>query len=100
MVVGYRVNWLTYWIAKAMLKVPYIAMGNLLAGEMLATEFVQQRCQGELLAGAVAAMLDDPARCRDIEQRYDAIHRSLRLDSASLAADAIAELLKQKKAVL
>jgi lipid-A-disaccharide synthase len=96
MVVGYRVSWLSYVIFKYMIKVPYIAMANLLAGEMLAPELLQHRCRPELLAKAVGEMLDDMPRRLQIQSRYTAIHDELCLDSSAMAAQAVVELLQEK----
>jgi lipid-A-disaccharide synthase len=97
MVVGYRVNAFSYHLFRRLIRVPYIAMANLLAGEMLAPELIQHDCRPELLAPALTALLDDPARRAYIAERYAAIHRELRLDSASLAADAVLELLQRRR---
>jgi len=97
MVVGYRVSWLTAMIVKRLIKVPFVAMANLLAGEMLAPELLQDECRPERLADALTHLLDDgPARER-IEARYAAIHEGLRRNSAELAAEAVIELLRQSK---
>ena len=50
MVVGYRVHPLTYHLVKQLrlVKVPYVAMANLLAGRELAPEFLQGPLPGGL----------------------------------------------------
>ncbi|MBF0255308.1 MAG: lipid-A-disaccharide synthase [Gammaproteobacteria bacterium] len=96
MLVAYRLNPLTYALFKRLIRVPWIAMANLLAGEELAEEFVQQRCQPELLAQGLVALLADAPRRQRIAQRYGEIHAQLRLDSAKLAADAVLELLRSR----
>lgn len=93
MVVGYRLNALSYALMRRLLQVPHVAMANLLAGEALAPEFLQRDCTPEALAQAVTVFLDNPGRCRTIAQRYAGIHQELRKDSAALAADAIVALM-------
>ena len=61
MVVGYRGHPLTAMVARAVIQVPYLTLINIAAGAEIAPEFLQQRCNGEALAGAIAALLDDPA---------------------------------------
>jgi lipid-A-disaccharide synthase len=95
MVVGYRVHAITYWTARLLrlVRVPYIAMANLLAGEGLAPEFVQGACTPENLAGAVAAFLDAPQRRAEIRARYRQLAAALRRDTSREAAAAVLSLL-------
>ncbi len=95
MVVAYRLNPLTYRIAKAfkLLKVPYVAMANLLAGEELAPEFIQDACRPEAIGAALLEFLAHPRRVAEIQARYLAIHREMRLDAGDRAAEAVLELI-------
>ncbi|KXX64387.1 lipid-A-disaccharide synthase [Marichromatium gracile] len=95
MLVGYRLHPLTYHLVKqlGLVKVPHIAMANLLAGRELAPEFVQSRCRAELLAPALLELLDDQARRAEIEREYARIHRDLRCDAAREAARAVLDLI-------
>ncbi len=95
MVVAYRVHPLTYRLLRLlrMVKVPYAAMANLLAGRELAPEFLQGRCRAELLAPAVLAFLDDPARVAEVTAEYARIHAGMRHDAARTAALAVLELI-------
>ncbi|QHC36216.1 lipid-A-disaccharide synthase [Komagataeibacter xylinus] len=61
MAVTYRVNPLTAAIARRLIRVPYVAMVNLLAGHRLVPELLQERCTPELLAATVERLLADPA---------------------------------------
>ena len=96
MVVGYRVNALTYWTARLLrlVRVPHIAMANLLAGEGLAPEFVQGGCSPANLAGAVEGFLDAPSRCAAIRARYRELAAELRRDTSREAAAAVLGLLE------
>jgi lipid-A-disaccharide synthase len=95
MVVAYRVHPISYHLVKqlGLVKVPYIAMANLLAEQELAPEFIQDRCRAELLAPAVLAFLDDPAAVAEIQAKYRDIHLGLRKDAAASAARAVLELV-------
>ncbi|MEO5344306.1 MAG: lipid-A-disaccharide synthase [Gammaproteobacteria bacterium SHHR-1] len=96
MVVAYRMNGLSFALVRRLLRVPWVAMANLLAQAELAPEFIQERCQPQALADALLALLEDPERRQQIAQRYAEIHAELRLDSARLAADAVLELLRSR----
>jgi lipid-A-disaccharide synthase len=95
MVVGYRVHPITYHLVKQLrlVKVPYVAMANLLAGRGLAPEFIQGRCRPDLLAPALLALLDDPSRIAQIQAEYTRVHEGMRHHAAQQAAAAVIELL-------
>ena len=61
MAVTYRVNPLTAMIARRLIKVPYAAMVNLLAGRELVPELLQQDSNPARLAEAIATLLTDDA---------------------------------------
>jgi lipid-A-disaccharide synthase len=96
MVVAYRLSSLTYWLAKTfkLVKVSHVAMANLLAGDALAPEFIQDKAQPEPMARALLAFLHDPARVAAIERRYHDIHRQMRRGSGDQAAAAVLEWLQ------
>ncbi len=98
MVVAYRLSRLTYWLVNTfnLVKIPYVAMANLLAEEALAPEFIQDAATPEALSSAVLEFLDDPERVAQIELRYASLHREMRQDSSSKAAEAVLELIKGK----
>ena len=58
----YRTSALTYAIGKRIVTVPFLAMPNLLAGEAVLPEFVQDAASPEALAGAVSELLQSPAK--------------------------------------
>jgi len=62
MVVFYRLSWPTYALARAMIRVPYIAMANLLAGRALVPELIQRDATPEKIARAALELLADPRR--------------------------------------
>ncbi len=58
MVVSYRVHPITYQIFKRLIKVPWVALPNLLAEEQLVPEFLQEDMQPEKMGRALLALLD------------------------------------------
>ena len=58
MVVGYRVNALTATIARRLIRVPHIALVNLVANRGVVPERIQDEMTGEELATTVAPLLD------------------------------------------
>jgi lipid-A-disaccharide synthase len=100
MVVAYRVHPLSYQVVKrlGLVKVPYVAMANILVGRALAPEFIQDRCRPELMAPAVLSALRSPQRVQEIQAEYTRIHRALRRDSAVAAASEVLQLLEAEGA--
>lgn len=95
MVVAYRLNALTYWIVNRfnLVRIPHVAMANLLAGEALAPEFIQHAATPEALAGALSELIDSPERVRHIQRRYRQLHKRLQQDSSRKAAEAVLSLV-------
>jgi lipid-A-disaccharide synthase len=67
-VVAYKVPKFEEFIGRRLIQVPTIVLPNLILGENAFPEFLQDEANGEALAQAVAALLDDgPARRRQVE---------------------------------
>jgi len=66
MVVVYRLHPLTFWLARRLVKVPFVAMANLVSDDGSGTGTVPELVQGdatpERVAAEAAAYLEDPAR--------------------------------------
>jgi lipid-A-disaccharide synthase len=94
MVVAYRLSRLTAFLLRdlGIVKVKHVAQPNLLAGERLVPEFLQEEATPAQLARAVREWLDAPAAVKALERRFTALHATLRQDGARVAADAILEL--------
>ncbi len=94
MVVAYRVSETTRRIFETLklLKVPYVALPNLLAGEALVPELLQEAASPEALGEAVLGFLDDPERCARLVGRFAQIHRVLKRDADRRAAEAVLAL--------
>jgi lipid-A-disaccharide synthase len=58
-VVVYRVSALTYAIAKRVVKVPHVAMANLIAGKRVVPELIQSECTPEHILRALEPLLPD-----------------------------------------
>jgi len=60
----YRVASLTWWVGRAVVRVPFLGMINLLAGKEIAREFLQANAQPVALAAEVKRLLDDTDNAR------------------------------------
>jgi lipid-A-disaccharide synthase len=93
MVIAYRQSPLTWALMRSMLYLPYVGMPNILAGERLVPELLQDEANPAALAAALLALWrDEPARKRQIE-RFHEFHHLLRQNTAQKAADAVLEVL-------
>ncbi len=97
----YRVAPLTYWVGRAVVRVPFLGMVNLLAGKEIAREFLQGRAQPAALAEEVLRLLDDPTARGTQARELAAVAANLSGDPRSSghtasanAAEAILALLR------
>jgi len=92
-VVAYKVSWLTKTMVQLLASVKYFSMPNNLAGYRLVPELMQDDCTAESLSIEVERYLDDDAEISKVKQAFVQIRQSLDLDSDSLAAEAVVEML-------
>ena len=62
-VIGYRVNTLTAFVGKMLIKTPYANLINICLGREAVPEFIQENCTPDNLAREVARLLDDEGLC-------------------------------------
>ncbi|MCK8516385.1 lipid-A-disaccharide synthase [Methylonatrum kenyense] len=96
MVVAYKVTPVTGWLARRLIKVPFIAMPNLIAGERLVDEFAQEQATVANLGPAMLALLDDRSQREELITRFRALHAMMKQDANRQAALAVARLLEQR----
>jgi lipid-A-disaccharide synthase len=89
MVIAYRQSPVTWALMKRMLYLPYIGLPNILAGERLVPEFVQDKATPGALANALLDLLQDPGAQRRQIERFREIHAVLKQDTAQKAAAAV-----------
>jgi lipid-A-disaccharide synthase len=96
-VVLYRLSRFEYEIGRRIVKVPYIAMPNLLAGEAVFPEFIQEAATPEALATAALQFLeDDTLRARTRKQINRAVATLGPPGSCRRAAKAVLSLLDSR----
>lgn len=98
MVVGYRMKPLTYFLAKHLVKTPYISLPNLLADEMLVPEMIQEDCTAEKLTEKLIPYLEqDESAVQNrhvLIQRFTDLHQQIQCDADKQAAQAVIDLLE------
>jgi len=94
-VVLYKTSPLTHALGRALLKVPYLAMPNLLAGEELFPEFIQSAANADNLAEASLRLLRDKAERTRILDGLDRVATRLgKPGAAPRAAQAVLAILE------
>lgn len=96
MVVAYKLHWLTWLLARFLVKTPFVSLPNLLAGEALVPELLQGEATAEALAAETLRWLQDVPYRDSRLQRFGQLHESLRQGGDSLAATAVQQLLQKK----
>ena len=89
MIIVYRLSWLTYGIARLLVRVEHIGMVNLICGERVMPELIQKDVNPERLAAESRVLLDDPELRSRIKSKLAQLRE--RLGGAG-AAERVADL--------
>src|SRR5258707_1991217 len=89
MVIAYRQSPITWALMRQMLYLPYVGMPNILAGERLVPELLQDQATPANLAGALLTLLRDTAAQRRQVARFRDFHQLLRQNTSENAAAAV-----------
>ena len=89
MVITYRIGKWQYRLMKRMAYLPWVGLPNILCGETVVPELLQDEADPEHLAAAIDDWFADDARRAAVAARFSDLHRTLRQDTARRAAEAI-----------
>lgn len=92
MVVAYRLNWLSYYLIRALVKVKHVSLPNLLADSAIIPECLQADCRPERLAREIMNFIGDSQVVTELEKKYMEIHKDLKRNSGETAAAAVLQL--------
>ena len=93
MLVAYKMSRLSFWIFKKRLKIKQYSLPNLLAGQAIVKEMIQEDCEPELLFEQLVMLIESREDSPQIES-FKVIHQSLMLGGSEKAANAIKEMLE------
>ncbi len=96
MLVAYKLSPITYWITKKLAAVPYFSLPNLLSGEKLVEELVQDEVNEANMVDKVLALLN----VHEWEERlaiFNDIHLMLRNNASQTAAKAVVDYVNNGK---
>jgi lipid-A-disaccharide synthase len=94
MVITYRMPRMSWWMMNSRRYQPYVGLPNILAGEFVVPELLQDDATPGNLAKAVVDLLNDAPRRERIRQRFSSMLTDLRQNTAQKAADAVMPYLK------
>ncbi len=98
MVITYKMAEASWLLMRRMGYLPYIGLPNVLAGEFVVPELLQHDATPENLAQALHNSLNDSMLRARLPQRFAAIHRQLKCNTAEQAARAVLPLLARAAA--
>jgi len=73
----------SYWVGKNVIKVPFIGLVNLVAGEKIVTELIQDKAVPESLADEALRILENDAVRESMKKKLSAVKESLGRGGAS-----------------
>ena len=93
MVISYKVPWLTAQIMKRQGYLPYVGLPNILCGEFVVPELLQNDATPEKLANALQEWLEQPNKVTKLKERFAQMHETLRRPTGLLVAQAVVQTI-------
>jgi len=97
MVVAYKFSWLNYVILWIFSNVKYFSLPNLLADKMLIPEYVQADVKAEVMGENLLDYISLSDKRESLINRFTEIHESLKQGTDQRAAQAILDVIEQKR---
>ena len=94
MFVVYKTSWLTYLIGRALVHVKNIGLVNIVAGKMIAPEFIQYKANAKKMAKSAIKLLNDAKQLADMKASLSEVREKLGTIGAS---QRVAEYVLQMK---
>lgn len=92
-VITYRMPRLSYWMMRGRGYLPYVGLPNILAGEFIVPEFLQDEATPDNLSQAILNLMFDTTVRAGLEERFAAMAQELRQPSAERIASALLPLI-------
>ncbi len=98
MVVAYRTDPVSYFVANRMVKTRFFSLVNLVAGEALVQERLQKDASVDTLHSDLVDLLNSKSARIAMVKRFDEIHAKLQRDASNQAARAVVNLMENSGA--
>jgi lipid-A-disaccharide synthase len=97
MVIAYRMGWLSWQLMCRKRLQPWVGLPNILCGDFVVPELLQDAATAQALANGVMQWLDaphtEPEKIAVLDARFTALHTELQRDTPRLIAHAITQVL-------
>jgi len=93
MIIMYKLSRLSYWIAKHLIRVPYVGIPNILAGKAVVPELLQDQATPEHLAETAGPLLKNATQRAAVRQTLLSLRATLQDGGIAHAADEILAML-------
>lgn len=97
MVIAYNMHWLSWKLMQRKQLQPWVGLPNILSGEFVVPELLQDLATPQALCDAMLQWFDamdrEPAKIQALQDRFLALHHTLKRDTSTLATDAIEKIL-------
>lgn len=98
MVIMYRVSKLSYMLGRMLVNVDHIGLANIIAGERVVPELIQEQAGPAEIAGTVSHLLSDPSALSDLRRRLRSVRAMLGKSGASAkTADIALSMIRDGK---
>lgn len=98
LVIIYRIPHLSYLICWPFIRLPFIGLANIIAGEEVAPEFLQRNCSPEKIAAGVLEELSDRAGMQTTKKKLKRVKEMLGAPGAAArAAGAVKDFVEEKE---
>lgn len=94
MVIAYNMNRLSWALMRRKQLQPWVGLPNILCGEFVVPELLQEAATPQAMADATLAWLASPDKVHALQQRFCTLHAELQRDTPTLCADAIQKVLE------
>jgi lipid-A-disaccharide synthase len=94
MVIAYNMNRLSWALMRRKQLQPWVGLPNILCGEFVVPELLQEAATPQAMADATLAWLASPDKIHALQQRFCTLHAELQRDTPTLCADAIQKVLE------
>ncbi len=97
MTIAYRMSPITWALMRHMLYLPHVGLPNILAGENLVPEYLQEAATAEALAASLEDLLRNEGSRQKQVGKFLEIHLQLRQNTAEKAADAVLKVMDAER---
>lgn len=93
MVITYRLSGLTAWLVRRKGLTRFVGLPNIILGEAVVPELIQEQATGPLLEHALAGLLENLERRQLMQQAFSRLHHLLRADSLAAILQGVERVL-------